>query len=193
MGASTALLLQHPLIIGRVCDSAFKSVQELCNAIGASIHLPQLFLSAAIWYLKKKVFAAANFDMNLVAPIEVVYEAPVPCVFGHAEMDQFIPFEHSLRLYEHYPSNQKSIRVLPGGHNSRRDDLWLHFTISFALDLFGIPVEDLEVCAARTLQESDAHFRNFQDLLEHASPIDDNSEGESFDNEEHEPVPPEES
>jgi hypothetical protein len=157
------------------------------------MNLTHLFLWAAIWYLKKKVFATANFDINLVAPIEVVYESPVPCVFGHAEKDQFIPFEHSRQLYERYPCHRKTLRVLNGGHNNRRDDIWLHFTISFALDLFGIPVEDLEVCAARTLQSSEAHFSSFQDLLEHAAPIEDNWDMGSVDNGEHEAVPPDES
>jgi pimeloyl-ACP methyl ester carboxylesterase len=99
MGAATALLVKHPRLVGRVSDSSFTSIRDMCAAIASQMHLPHIFVPMALWYLKKKVLQAAKFRLESVSPITVNNgPAEVPAVFGHAEQDQFIPIEQCRRL-----------------------------------------------------------------------------------------------
>jgi pimeloyl-ACP methyl ester carboxylesterase len=173
MGASTALLVDHPKVVGRVSDSAFTSIPEMCAAIAASVHLPNCFLGAVNWFLQKKVLTAASFDITMVAPIDVNHSKEVPALFGHSEKDQFIPFEQCRRLYEHYQSDRKYIMILPGGHNSRRTSDWLHLGVTFCFEQFGLSIPDPEIFSGRTLHTADAHFENFQEMIAHSQLPDD--------------------
>ena len=166
MGASTALLVKHPLLVGRVIDSAFTSVRDMCSAVAVSMKLPKVFVPAAMWFLKKKVLSAAKFDFDAVAPIQVDNAGcEVPAVFGHAEKDQFIPFEQCQRLYNHYQSPLKYLMILPGGHNSKRKIEWIQLGVFFCLEQFKINPENATISECRRLQESTFHFTSFADMV----------------------------
>ena len=154
MGASVALLLDSKDIIGKISDSAFTSINDMISDIGKSQRLPSAFIPAAIWYLKRKVFKEADFDLSLVSPLEMVKKTDYPIAFGHAENDQFIPFEHCRKLFDASCNPMKYMMVLNGGHNSRREESWLRLGVSFALNMFGIEVKDLVISEARHLQEA---------------------------------------
>ena len=166
MGAATALLVKSPLLVGRVIDSAFTSVRDMCSAVAVSMKLPKVFVPAAMWFLKKKVLSAAKFNFDEVAPINVDNEGTeVPAVFGHAEKDQFIPFEQCKRLYEHYQNSSKYLMVLPGGHNSKRKIEWIQLGVFFCLEQFHINPDDVQISECRRLQESTFHFTSFEDMV----------------------------
>lgn len=166
MGAATALLVKHPLLVGRVIDSAFTSVRDMCSAVAVSMKLPKVFVPAAMWFLKKKVLSAAKFDFDAVAPIQVDNAGcEVPAVFGHAEKDQFIPFEQCQRLYNHYQSSSKYLMILPGGHNSKRKIEWIQLGVFFCLEQFKINPENATISECRRLQESTFHFTSFADMV----------------------------
>ena len=185
MGAATALLTDYPLVIGRISDSSFTSVPDMCSAIATSMHLPSFFVPAVIWFLKKQVIQHANFDIEAVSPISVCRQSEVPCVFGHAEEDQFIPFEQCRRLYDNYPCKMKFLMQLPGGHNSRRKKNWIRLGVSFILDNFCIEVKDLEISSCRKLQESAFHFSSFSAMVTEAekNPVADPKLEEDYMNE----------
>jgi pimeloyl-ACP methyl ester carboxylesterase len=167
MGAATALLVTHPRLVGRVADSSYTSIRDMCWAIAAQMHLPNCFVKAALWYLKKRVAKTANFNIKAVAPIAVEHGADeVPAVFGHAIRDQFIPYEQCLQLYAHYENRQKSLMQLPGGHNSRRESEWIGLGVSFCFAQFGIVVPKLTVSMVTSLQSPDFHFMSFEQMLE---------------------------
>jgi pimeloyl-ACP methyl ester carboxylesterase len=171
MGAATSLLVMHPQLCGRVVDSAFTSIQDMCTAISVQQHLPQFFVPAAIWFIQKKVLAVANFRISAVAPIDVDHTGcEVPVVFGHATYDQFIPFEQCQRLYQHYQSDRKYLMPLPGGHNSLRMGEWLKLGVLFVLECFGKDKTNVKISKVRLLQKSDAHFGSFADMLLLAKP-----------------------
>jgi hypothetical protein len=171
MGAATALLVKHPRVLARVSDSSFTSIPDMCAAIAASMHLPQMFMSGALWFLKKKVLAAANFSIDDVAPIAVENANEVPAVFGHAEKDQFIPFEQCRRLYEHYASDRKYLMVLPGGHNSRRKIEWIQLGVCFCFEQLGLSIPDPQFSEARCLQKADCHFQSFAVMVSQTPPL----------------------
>jgi pimeloyl-ACP methyl ester carboxylesterase len=182
MGATTSLLVEHPKLVGRVSDSAFTSIPDMCAAIAASVHLPHFFVTAANWYLQKKVLKAASFDIAMVAPVAVNHPKEVPAVFGHSEKDQFIPFDQCRQLYEHYQSDRKYIMMLPGGHNTRRPPDWLQLGVTFCFEQFALAIPNPQIYTSRALQKSDAHFENFQEMVAHSQLPDDSeplpSEGE---------------
>jgi hypothetical protein len=171
MGAATALLVNHPKIVGRVSDSAYTSVPDMCRAIAVQMGLPNCFVSAALWYLRKKVAKAANFNMKEVSPITIDNgEAEVPAVFGHAVRDQFVPFEHCNRLYAHYQNRCKSFMQLSGGHNSRREFEWIELGVLFCFARFGLVVNEPNIATAATLQSLDFHFVSFEQMVANADP-----------------------
>ena len=179
MGAATALLTQSPYLAGRISDSSFTSVRDMCQAIAHSMNFPSIFVPSVIWYLKKKVLSAANFDFQKVEPISIdnsnipdlMPNGEVPAVFGHAEQDQFIPYSQCRRLYEHYANKSKFIMNLSGGHNSRRDDDWIRLGVSFILDQLHITVPNIEICSCRSLQEATVfHFSDFKDMVNMSVP-----------------------
>ena len=175
MGAAAALLVQHPLLVGRIADSSFTSVRDMCLSIAKSMNFPNVFVPAVIWYLKKKVLSAANFDFSDVEPIsitndncpELMPNGEVPAVFGHAGKDNFIPYSQCEKLYNHYGNKKKYLMKLPGGHNSKRNEHWLRLGIAFTLDQFNITVDDLIIKPCSRLQESTTfHFSDFLHMVE---------------------------
>jgi pimeloyl-ACP methyl ester carboxylesterase len=166
MGAATSLLVMHPMLQGRVIDSAFTSIQDMCTAISVQQHLPQFFVPAAIWFIQKKVLSVANFSITAVAPISVDHAGcEVPACFGHATYDAFIPFEQCQRLYSHYQCDRKYLMALPGGHNSMRMVEWLKLGVLFIFECFGKDKTGVKISAARMLQKSDDHFGSFADMI----------------------------
>jgi len=165
MGAATTLLCKNPKIVGKISDSAFTSVVDMCGAIASSMSLPSMFVPAVVWYLKKKVLTAANFDIETITPLNSISDSSVPAVFGHAEDDQFIPFEQCRKLYDSHPHQMKFLMVLDGGHNGKRSVSWLQLGITFILQILNIEVKNLVVSECRSLQSSDFHFSSFNDML----------------------------
>ena len=166
MGAATALLIDKPLILARVSDSSFTSVSDMCSAIATSMHFPPLFIQASLWFLKKQVIKRAKFDFNDVSPISKSRENEIPCLFGHSEYDQFIPFEQCQRLYGHYQTREKYIMALDGGHNSKRSDEWIRFGVCFIFENFGLNIQNTVISSCRRLQEKIFHFSSFSAMME---------------------------
>lgn len=165
MGAATALLVDYPLVVARISDSSFTSVPDMCAAIAVSMHLPSFFVPAVIWFLKKQVIQAANFNIEEVSPISICRMNEIPCVFGHAEDDQFIPFEQCRRLYDHYPCKMKFLMQLEGGHNGKRKKDWIQLGVSFILENFCIDVKNPIISSCRKLQQSVYHFSSFSAMV----------------------------
>lgn len=165
MGAATALLVDSPLVIGRISDSSFTSVPDLCGAIAVSMHLPSIFVPAVIWFLKKQVVKRANFNINEVSPISIQRDKEVPVLFGHALHDKFIPVEQCQRLYDHYSCDDKSMVKLSGEHNSKRDVSWIRKGVSFVLRILKIDDKNLKISSCRKLQENVFHFSSFSAMV----------------------------
>ena len=168
MGAATALLVDNPYVVAKISDSSFTSVPDMCAAIAKSMSLPSMFIPAVIWFLKKKVLSAADFDIEQISPLDCEQESPVPVVFGHAQEDQFIPFEQCRELYDSYENPHKYIMVLEGGHNSKRDIGWITLGVTFALEQLSIDTTNIQISECRKLQSASFHFGSFETLLKSA-------------------------
>jgi pimeloyl-ACP methyl ester carboxylesterase len=160
MGAATTLLVNHPKVVGRVCDSPFTSVRDVCKDLGKRVGVPKMIVNMALRRLRKKVLSKANFDFSETAPIATENgDLEVPVLFGHAAEDTVIPFEHSKRLYEHYANPDKILMKLPGGHNTRRDEIWIRFGVGFCLGSLHVDIPDPPISVATTIFNDDAMSR----------------------------------
>jgi pimeloyl-ACP methyl ester carboxylesterase len=167
MGASTALMVRAPLLKGVVADSAYTSVADLCTCIARSkSSVPAWLTPSAVWILSKRVKSTAGFNLYDVRPIEYVVGATVPAVFGHAPLDDFVPFAQGRLLFEKYSYGDKLFFTFESGtHNSRRPRSWIRLCVCFALQKMGVPADDHTViCEARMLQGGDFHFTSLAAL-----------------------------
>lgn len=167
MGAATTLLVDYPLLAGRISDSSFTSIPDLCSSIANSMHLSPIIIPLAILVLKKRVIHKAKFNIDVVSPINHIEKRDIPAVFGHGENDQFIPLKQCRELYQHYPSKNKDIVVLSGGHNSKRTENWIRTCVEFILKVFDINVKNPKISKCRKLQESVFHFSSFNSMMDH--------------------------
>lgn len=165
MGAATTLLVDHQSIHAKVSDSSFTSVPDMCKSISDSLSLPSMFNSLVIWFLKNQVIKTAGFDFDSKSPLASKNDNFPPIVFGHANDDQFIPFEHCRKLYDNYPNKFKYLMSLEGGHNGRRGIDWLTLAIGATLESLGFKTDKLVVSECRKLQKSNAHFSNLNSML----------------------------
>jgi len=132
MGAVTALLYSRrdPSIAGLVVDSPFSRLTDLMQEIveEQKLPIPRALFKVAVSAMKRSVRKKAGFDLDKVAPIDVVTEAFIPALFGHATEDSFIKIAHSEKLYEAYAGDKNMIRF-EGDHNSRRPEFF-HSSVS---------------------------------------------------------------
>ena len=165
MGASTALQIFSPNIVGLVVDSAFTSIRDMCYDIAKTQGVPSFLIPSAIWFLKKQVQEKAGFDLDDVSPIDFIEKQSTPLLIGHAKNDKLIPFLHCQKIFEKYGCVDKEMMVLSGGHNSKRKREWIEKAVDFCLTKLGIEHFHLIVSECRKLQSQDAHFESFEHLL----------------------------
>jgi pimeloyl-ACP methyl ester carboxylesterase len=156
MGAATALLYVGSLergsaerrrVAGLVLDSAFSSLRQVAEEVSAMITsmlpgprcLYAAFSALALALIRRSIVRQARFDIDRVAPIDVVGSLDdVPALFAHARSDAFIDAAHSQRLYDAYGSQDASIQLVVGDHNSLRvADFYDAVTLFFAQHLLG--------------------------------------------------------
>ncbi|KAH0786285.1 Clan SC, family S9, unassigned serine peptidase [Histomonas meleagridis] len=165
MGAATSLLVKSPYVAGIICDSSFTSIPDMCRAIASSMNFPKAFVRLVIWVLKQKIIKIANFNLDDVSPLVSVQSMTTPVIFGHAEDDEFIPFQHAIELYTACKSDEKFIMPLTKGHNGTRAKSWIRLCIQFTLDKLGIPCTQLPEVKYLRLHSSDFHFSSFNDMF----------------------------
>lgn len=128
MGAVTTLLYasKDPTIASIVVDSPFSSLSLLADEL-VQYHtkIPLMIGKIAKKFVRKSVQAKANFDINNLAPINVVENCYSPAMFVVANSDDFILPSHGEALHGKYAGDKNLVRV-EGDHNSDRPDFFLN-------------------------------------------------------------------
>lgn len=101
MGSSTVLLEQK--IDDRVkfviSDAGFKDLKTLIKRQIKQKHLPSwLFydlVNVCVWLISKA-------NLSKVSPIEAIKESKIPIMFVHGKQDNFIPYSHTVEMFETY-------------------------------------------------------------------------------------------
>jgi len=91
-------------------------------------------------FMRRSVRRRAGFNIDRVAPLDVVPESYVPTLFGHAREDTFIPMHHSERLFVAHGADVKNFVAFEGDHNSARPNYWYENAVTFLLG--ALEVED---------------------------------------------------
>lgn len=68
----------------------------------------------------RSVKKRAGFDINNIAPVEMVPRSYVPAFFGHAKQDTFVRPHHSERLHSAYAGDKEIMLFDNCDHNSPR-------------------------------------------------------------------------
>jgi dipeptidyl aminopeptidase/acylaminoacyl peptidase len=127
MGAATSIMYSSmdSSVSGIVVDSPFVSLEELIQELVLSNQawVPRKLIKMGVGIMKRSIQSRAGFNIRENAPIEKARKCFVPCLFAHAEGDDFIRIHHSEKLYEAYGGDKNLIRF-EGDHNSERPDFF---------------------------------------------------------------------
>mmetsp|Transcript_108250 Transcript_108250/g.305103 ORF Transcript_108250/g.305103 Transcript_108250/m.305103 type:complete len:448 (-) Transcript_108250:105-1448(-) len=145
MGAVTALLYgteDQSSIAAMVVDSPFSNLKELVLELAHGQHvrrvigfqLPYWLVDATFAFVRLRVQALAQFDMEELGPLHCMKEAVVPVRFVHGASDTFIPAAHSRRLCEAYGGTDKAFVEVDGTHNSKRDTATQKKLVAFLVE-----------------------------------------------------------
>jgi pimeloyl-ACP methyl ester carboxylesterase len=166
MGAATAVLVQHPYVVGKIVDSGYTSIPDVVTAIAKKLRLPSFLLPAALFFLKRTIVGKADFDLSTVSPLESARGPDtVPVRFCHAADDEFIPIEQGETLFMAYAHPDKKFLRVVGGHNGRRPLDWIENGCLFIFGLFGIKAPGYRPVRFDGMYDADAHFKSYDDLL----------------------------
>ncbi|OEH78213.1 hypothetical protein cyc_06121 [Cyclospora cayetanensis] len=135
MGAVTALMHAHrdPSIGGMVLDSPFAALRRLAEELSSVVmqfNVPKFVLSILLSLVRSSILSKAQFDINVIAPIDNLAEAYIPALFVYGREDNFISPQHVKDLYAAYRGDKNIIDV-EGGHNSPRPAFMLHSAAIF--------------------------------------------------------------
>ena len=122
MGAVTSLMYvaKDPTIAGMVLDSPFSSLKLLvAELVSDKVSLPDFIVNQALKLVKSTVKKKAKFELDDIEPIKFAESCFIPCLFVHANGDDFVKPHHSKKLYDIYPGDKNLISI-EGDHNSYR-------------------------------------------------------------------------
>ena len=138
MGAATSLLHgeRDPSIAGMILDSSFSDLQTLAEEIvdkgrKNGLFVPGFIVYIAIRWIRSSVLKIAKFDIRSLSPIKHAHKCFIPALFVAAEGDEFVPAEHSKKIYEKY-AGDKNLIIVDGDHNSVRPK-YLYDSVSIFL------------------------------------------------------------
>lgn len=165
MGAVTALLhADRDHSIGAMClDSPFASLRELICELAQSEHIairvPIWLLSLVLQFVRLRIKALADFDIEDLVPAEHVQDSFAPALFLHGKSDTFILPSQSKQLYEAYAGDKEYLEF-NGDHNSERgQDIVEHvvnfFCRAFRHDIFA-PYDQTVPSLASRLRSCDS-------------------------------------
>lgn len=161
MGAATALLVNSEHIVGKVVDSAYCSIEEMCKCIGIQMGIPSLLMPAALWILKQRVESKAGFDISQVSPLTDISKSNAPLRICHAIDDKFVPVEQGIRIFDAYTNGDKKMFKVTGGHNGSRPVEWITEGCRFVLDMFRIEYDDFKPVGYDLANQ---HFESYDKL-----------------------------
>jgi pimeloyl-ACP methyl ester carboxylesterase len=139
MGAVTALLhADRDLSIAcMILDSPFTSLTSLAEELAAKhSSLPGFILKACLSLVRSSIKSRADFDINLLRPIDHVEQIYIPALFGAAKQDDFVKPTHSQQLFAAY-AGDKNIIYMDGDHNSSRPQSFLDNVAHFLYSALG--------------------------------------------------------
>jgi pimeloyl-ACP methyl ester carboxylesterase len=169
MGAATAILADHPLVFGKIIDSAYTSIPDLVTAIATRMGVPSFLRPSVLWFLKTLIGRKGGFDLSAVSPLACCHHPNnVPLLVTHARDDEFIPIEQDEKIFAAYSNPDKRFIECDGGHNARRPLVWIGDGCRFVMRMLGISDEGFTPVRFVGMQNADQIFQSYDDLIRFA-------------------------
>ncbi len=145
MGAVTALLysedkINRSLISGLILDSPFSSFKKMIHDIVASKvkGIPKCLINTLLYFIMNTVKKKTGTDLTKIKPIKVVDKIDVPGFFLVCKNDIIARPDKVKDLYIRYKYRIKEFHLVPGEHQTTRENNILVTAIYFLLRSFDI-------------------------------------------------------
>lgn len=117
MGASTVLLATaEPLpknVVGVLADCGYTSAKAIIQKVIRGFKLPVWFVYP-LAKLGAKLFG--GFDLEEIAPIDVMRKCRLPVLFVHGDTDAFVPYAMSVENYQACAAPKRLLTIPNAGH-----------------------------------------------------------------------------
>lgn len=117
MGASTILMASGKdlpkNVIGVIADCGYTSPKEIIKTVIKQMKLPP---NLAYPFVKLGAKIYGKFNLEEDSPIEAVKRCKVPIIFFHGDVDDYVPYEMSVKNYNACVSRKKLVTVKGAGH-----------------------------------------------------------------------------
>jgi fermentation-respiration switch protein FrsA (DUF1100 family) len=118
LGAATVLNASKEILPKNVkcilADCSFSSPKEIITKVVKEMHLPP-FIFYPFIKIGARIFGAFNLDE--ISPVEAVKEAKLPIYLVHGDIDDYVPFYMSEKIYENIKTDKKALVKIKGaGH-----------------------------------------------------------------------------
>ena len=167
MGASCALFCLDTgfPVRGVIVDSPFSSLPRLVKELLPTMGVGKCYSGIVLSMLASRIKEKLSFDIYDCVPIDEVRESNVPIFFIHANSDDFISYEHSIDLYQACGSKDKTIKIVPGEHNTSRPNDVKANALVFAAKHLGRVLDIKSVSS--DVESGILHFAGLTDLRMH--------------------------
>jgi len=118
MGSATCLLEQadDDRVKFVISDAGFKDLKFLIKSQIKSRKLsPRLFyvvVNMFVWFISKS-------NLTKVSPIKSIEKANIPILFVHGKLDDFIPYQHTVDMYESYSGKKMLFLAEKNAYHAR--------------------------------------------------------------------------
>lgn len=139
MGAVTSLVYSakkenEKTIDGIVLDSPFSCFQTMVNDIVRHrVNIPLCFVSTALYFMNNTIKKKTNVDLKKLKPIDLVKKCSVPAFFFVCKEDVISRPDRVKDLYNEYGGKVKEFHLIPGEHQTIRDNQIIVKAIHFIL------------------------------------------------------------
>lgn len=117
MGASTVMMcIERGLpkcVKGILADCGYSSTKDIIKKVIKEMHLPADILYP---FVKLGAKLYGKFDLEEIVPLEAVKKSPVPILFAHGDVDDFVPYSMSVECYNACTSKKRLVTIKDAGH-----------------------------------------------------------------------------
>lgn len=144
MGAVAAILYaqdkeNQDLIDGLILDSPFSSFRKMIyDVISSKVKLPTCLIDMVLYFLLKTIKKKTGVALNEIKPIKLVSNIKIPGFFLVCKDDIIAKPDKVKDLYVNYGCKLKEFHLIPGEHQTSRENKVIVSAIYFMLKCFDV-------------------------------------------------------
>lgn len=144
MGAVTSILFAENeankgLVAGMILDSPFSSFRKMIyDVVGSKVKVPTCLINCLLYFLMRTVKKKTGVDLSCIKPIKCVNKINIPGFFLVCKQDIIARPDKVKDLYVKYKCKIKEFHLVPGEHQTNRENNILVTAIYFLLRSLGV-------------------------------------------------------